>query len=308
MEMLTTDNLKLFRDIALTRSFSKAARMNGRSQSAASQHVHEVERELGAALLDRRTRPLELTPAGKLYADFCRDMLRRESQFGAALEALKLRVEGEVRVASIYSIGLSEMAHLREKFMERCPEAQLSVEYLHPDKVYAAVLADRADLGFVSYPAPTRGLTVIPWRNERMAVAAPPNHPLAQRETLYPRDLDGTDFVAFDPDLAIRRELDRFLREQGVGVRVAMQFDNILMVKEAVSLGGGVSILPERTMQPEIQQGRLKSIPLHAPSLFRPIGIIHGRKRVLAPAVRSFLDLLREQWGRGGAERGCETS
>ena len=98
---------KLFRDVAHAKSLSRAAQINGISQSAATQHIREVERRLGVQLLDRSTRPLGLTAAGKLYADLCRDVLRREEDFVAELGEIKESAEGVVRVASIYSIGLS---------------------------------------------------------------------------------------------------------------------------------------------------------------------------------------------------------
>src|ERR1700730_14546564 len=100
---------KLFRDIVQSRSLSRGAALNGISQSAASQHIQELEKRFDLMLLDRSVRPLEITPAGKLYLDFCRDVLRREEQFLSDCESLKESVEGNVRVASIYSIGLSEM-------------------------------------------------------------------------------------------------------------------------------------------------------------------------------------------------------
>ena len=84
---------------------SRGAEHCGVSQSAASQHVQEVERRLGVTLLDRSKRPLELTQAGRIYSEFCRDVLRREEEFSMSLESLKGDVEGTVRVASIYSVG-----------------------------------------------------------------------------------------------------------------------------------------------------------------------------------------------------------
>jgi len=289
------DNLKLFRDIAQTKSISRGAMLNEISQSAASQYMQEMERRLGVSLLDRTTRPLALTPAGKLFFDLCRDMLRREDQFQAQLDNLKGSVEGAVRVASIYSIGLSEMSRLQDEFAARFPHAQLHVDYLRPDKVYEAVMGDQADLGLVSYPVGTKDLAVIPWREEEMAVAAPPSHPLAKKMVLVPADLNGQEFVGFDEELMIRRELDHFFREQGIEIQLAMQFDNIQMIKEAVALGSGISILPARTMQAEIAQGRLVSIPLHAPELVRPVGIVHRKRKRFSHAVESFLELLLEQ-------------
>jgi DNA-binding transcriptional LysR family regulator len=283
---------KLFRDVAHTRSLSRAASMNGISQSAATQHIQELEKRLGVKLLDRSTRPLGLTAGGKLYAELCRDILRREEDFAAALDEIKAEAEGTVKVASIYSIGLSEMSRLREEFSRVCPGAELRVEYLRPDKVYEAVLEGHADLGFISYPEHRRDLTVIPWREERMTVAAYPSHPLAAFEILMPADLDGQDFIAFDEEVIIRRELDKFLRDHDVKVSIVMQFDNIQSIKEAVALGSGISILPERTMQTEVEQNRLVSIPLHAPELVRPTGIIHRKKKKPTRAGRTFLGLV----------------
>ncbi len=286
---------RLFKEIAQTKSISKAAAHSGISQSAATQHVQEVERRLGLPLVDRSTRPLALTEAGKLYADFCRDVLRREEQFLVALDRLKGEAEGAVRVASIYSIGLSEMSRLRLEFERRHPQAQLHVNYLRPDKIYEAVLGDHADLGLVSYPVAKRELAVIPWRKERMAVAVAPSHRLAVKTMLQPEDLNGQDFIGFDEDLLIRRELDRFFRDHGVEVNQVMQFDNIQTIKEAVALGSGISILPELTMQTEIAQGRLISVPLHAPELLRPLGIVHRKRKRFNLAAQAFLNLLREQ-------------
>ena len=274
---------------------SRGASHVGISQSAASQHVQEVERRLGVVLLDRSKRPLEITPAGRLYAEFCRDILHRDEEFHLALEKLKQDVDGAVRVASIYSIGLSEMSHLRDEFSARYPTAELIVDYMRPDRIYEGVRGGEFDLGLVSYPESSREIAAIPWRREEMHLAVAPSHPLAARAVVYPADLEGLDFIGFDEDLTIRREIDRFLRAQGVTVRMAMHFDNIQMIKEAVALGSGVSILPARSMRAEVAQGRLAVVRLDAPGLERPIGILHRRRKKLNRAARAFLELIIPQ-------------
>jgi len=291
------EECKLFRDVAHAKSLSRAAQLNGISQSAATQQIQELEKRLGTLLLDRSTRPLGLTVAGRLYADLCRDVLRREEDFRAALDSIDeiSPITGTVRVASIYSIGLSEMGRLREAFSRLCPEAQLQVELLRPDKVYEAVLGDQADLGFISYPEHRRDLTIIPWRSERMTVAVYPSHQFASWETVRMKHLNEEKFIAFDEEVIIRRELDRFFRDAEIEVNIVMQFDNIQSIKEAVALGSGISILPERTMQAEVEQRRLVSVPLHAPQLLRPTGVIHRRKKKLTRAESAFVDLVLER-------------
>src|ERR1022692_2003241 len=89
IDPVSFSELLLFKEIAANRSMSKGAAHCGVSQSAATQHVQEVEKRLGVALFDRSTRPLGLTGAGKLYGEFCRDVLLRKEQFDLALERLK---------------------------------------------------------------------------------------------------------------------------------------------------------------------------------------------------------------------------
>jgi len=288
---VTLEQLQLFRDIAQHRSVSRGADLNGISQSAASQHLQEAEKQLDMQLVDRSTRPLTVTPAGRMYFDFCREVLRLRQEFEVNLESLKGSVEGVCRVASIYSIGLSEMSSLESEFSRRFPSAELKVEYLRPEKVYQAVLADSADVGLVSYPEPKRELKVTPWREEKMMVVTAPSHRLAARDSLGARDLQGEDFIAFDDDLPVSREIRRYLKESGVEVRQVQHFDNIHSMKEAVALGSGVSILPEPILRTDIQQGRLCAIPLDA-ALSRPIGILQQRRKRLNRATQSFLHLL----------------
>jgi DNA-binding transcriptional LysR family regulator len=287
------DRLKLFRDIALSRSVSKGASMNGISQSAVSQYLHDLEQRMGIELLDRGTRPLTVTEAGKLYLEMCRDTLNRRDEFQVSLDLLKGQVEGTVRVASIYSVGLSELSRLEKEFLRRYPQARIEVQYLRPEKVYEAVVTDRADIGLLSYPEATKEVTVLPWRQEQMAIAASPYHPLARDSEVSPQDLDGVDFIGFDEDLPIRKDIDRFLREHHVHVNVTLHFDNIQMIKEAVAHGSGVSIMPARVMEEEVAQGRLVPIRIAGFELFRPVGIVHRRKKRFHRAGQALLELLQ---------------
>ena len=121
-----------------------------------------------------------------------------------------------------------------------------------------------------------------------------PNHPLARKDSLVASDLNRVDFIGFDQELNIRREIDRYFRERDVELRIVMEFDNIQMVKEAVSIGSGVSILPARTLQAEMEQGRIIGLPIQAPELRRPVGIVHRRRKRLNRATVFFIELLRE--------------
>jgi DNA-binding transcriptional LysR family regulator len=293
-ECVTLSNLRLIRDVASYQSISKAAKLSELSQSAASQAVQEIEKELGVSLFDRTCRPLTVTPAGKICLEYCRDILRRHDVLEAELASLQKRTDGTVRVAAIYSVGLSEMSRIEERFAERFPDAEMDVQYLRPERVWEAVVKDEADLGLMSYAESSRDVVALPWRDEEMVVAVSPEHALARRNGVRAADLAGENFVGFDDDLPIQQRIDRYLKDHRVEAEVVLRFDNIEMIKQAVAHGAGVSIMPERVMREDMLQGRLMALPLQPAELFRPVRIVHRRKKVFSDVVAGFLELLQE--------------
>jgi DNA-binding transcriptional LysR family regulator len=291
---VTLSNLRLIRDVASYQSISKAAKLSELSQSAASQAVQEIERELGVSLFDRTSRPLTVTPAGKICLEYCRDILRRHDVLQAELASLQKRADGTVRVAAIYSVGLSEMSRIEERFAARFPDAEMDVQYLRPERVWEAVVTDEADLGLMSYAESSRDVVALPWRDEEMVVAVSPEHALARRDGVRAADLAGANFVGFDDDLPIQQQIDRYLKDHRVEVEVVLRFDNIEMIKQAVAHGAGVSIMPERVMREDMLQGRLMALPLRPAELFRPVRIVHRRRKVFSDVVSGFLELLQE--------------
>jgi DNA-binding transcriptional LysR family regulator len=282
------------------RSFSKAARENGVSQSNASQVVHHLEQRLGTLLIDRSRRPFVLTEEGQRYFDGCAALLRRYEELEQEIRSLHQHSVSRVTVASIYSVGLAHMSQYLRTFSDTFPQGEVRLEYLHPNRVYEVVESEQADLGIVSYPEASRQLGVIPWRNEAMVVVVPPNHPLAQRVRVPLEAVRGERFVALERGLRIREEIDRALALRHVEIQIALEFDNIETIKRAIEIGAGLSVLPQPTVMREIQTGTLVAIPLSGQQLTRPLGFIHRRNRQLSETARQYIELLQ----RGASEVG----
>ena len=271
--------------------------------------MQELERQLGTVLLDRSTRPLLVTAAGKLYLDYCRDAIRRRDEFDVELHRLKRDMQGKVQIAAIYSVGLSEMSAIESKFSERFPNGELVVSYLRPEKVFEAVEEDRADLGLLSYAESTRDVIAVPWREEEMVVAVSADHPLARNTEVRVEELAGQAFIGFDEDLPIHENVAKYLREHRVSVDMIFRFDNLQMIKEAVGHGVGISIMPERVMQKEVEQGRLVALKLNPADLFRPVCIVQRRRKVFSDLAQGLLEILRAETPTGLAvERPVEAA
>ncbi|MGD0518489.1 MAG: LysR family transcriptional regulator [Thermoguttaceae bacterium] len=291
---MNIETLRIFCDVVLHQSFSRGAVANEVSQSAATQSVHRLECYFGVQLVDRSKRPFVLTPEGQGCFEGFREVLELYDSVEARVRSLRMEISGLVRVAAIYSVGLHDMSRCMQEFMRNHPKAKVRLEYLHPNKVHNAVLNAEVDLGIVSYPVASPDLNVIPLRSEKMVVVCQPQHPLTRHNAVTAEHLQGEDFVGFDRDLSIRKEIERQFRQRGVSVRVVMEFDNIETIKQAVQIGAGISILPEPTVRAETKAGTLAAIRLIAPEMKRPIGIIHRQRKVFTPTVGKFVELLQQ--------------
>lgn len=292
-EFVNLANLRLIRDVAHYKSVSKAAQLNEMSQSAASQAIQEVERELGSELFDRTRRPLAITPSGKLFSEYCRDALRRHEELEADLARVKQATSGTVRLAAIYSVGLTEISKLEEHFAIGFPEAELQISYLRPERVWQAVAEDQADLGLMSYAESSREVVALPWRDEEMVAAVAPQHPLAHRRCIKAAALEGETFIGFDDDLPIQSHINRYLKEHKVKVDMTMRFDNLQMIKEAVAHEAGISIMPRRVMLEEVVAGRIVALTLDPQELYRPVRIVHRRRKAFTAPMSGLLEILR---------------
>lgn len=290
--------LNVFCDVVRHRSFSRGALANSVSQSAASQAVRQIERRLGAQLIDRSRRPWRLTPEGKIFFQGCQEIVDRYHELEEAVQRRQDPSGYTVRLASIYSVGLHDLGRYVDRFRAAAPGCDVDIEYVHPDEIPTRIRSDQADVGLLAFAASGRDLTVVPWRRQAMAVACPPAHRFAARTAaIGPWELGGAAFVTFDRGLPARRALDRYLRRHGAEVDVVAEFDTIENIKQAVEDGAGVAILPEPTLRREVERRTLVAVPLDRldgeEPFVRPLSIVHRRRRRLNPAVTEFIRLLR---------------
>lgn len=286
-------SLRIFCDVVRRRSFSRAADDNGISQSSASQVVHQLEEQVGVQLLDRSKRPFVLTDEGKHFYEGCRQLVRQYAKLVDEVRTLHDESAGQLNVAAIYSVGLAHMSAFMRRFSTTNPDAQVRLDYLHPDRVYEAVENGEADLGLVSFPEDSRNLAAIPWRKEKLCLVCHPEHRLGKQKSIALAELTDVRFIAFEIGLRIRSEIDRMLMVSKADVDVALEFDNVETIKRAIEINEGVSILPEPTVAWEIESGLLAKVELAETDLARPLGIIHRRDRPPGPIGQQFVRMLQ---------------
>ena len=290
------ETLKIFCDVAETKSFSDGAKLNDVTQSRATQSVRKIERELGVELIDRSNRPWKLTAEGEFCKSEFEKILRIYSGVEKKLKGISAGSSREVRVGAIYSVGFTYLTNVNELFRERYPLDALSVRYLHPEEVLKELSEDKLDFGIVSFPKLVAGdeYSLMPWKSEEMVLVVPIDHHLADRRTVKAAELNGCEMVSFDSDLVIAGETEKFLKKNGLTIPKALTFDNVEAIKRAVEVGQYISILPKSTLTRELSLGTLKAVSFSDASITRPLGVLYKKKQSLTTAMQHFLDLLNE--------------
>ena len=291
---MNTAVMKTFCDLVDTGSFSKAAESNQISQSAVSQQVAALERDLGARLLTRGGGFAVPTDAGKAFYRGAKEILRRYEQTLQEVRSAQEIVRPVLRVGTIYSVGFYLLDPYVRKFLKAHPEVNLDVEYARWNRITAAVLDGEMDMGIVAFPEKHRSIEIIPFAEERLVVVCSPEHPLAKRRDIEPSDLKGERFVAFEANVPTRRHIDRVLRGYRVQVDIAMEFDNNETLKRAVEVGAGLSILPTANVAREAASGYLAVVPFRDPTRWvRKIAIVRRRGKAHSKAEMMLLRVLR---------------
>jgi len=285
-------NFKIFADLVETKSFSRAAKLNGITQSAVSQQARSMERHFKTLLIDRSQKQFQLTREGDRVYESAKEMLHAYEKLMSELQEMKKVISGTIRISTIYSIGLHELPPYIKQFLSEYPSVNVRVEYRRSNLVYEDIIHNAVDFGLVAFPVKMRQIEIVPFRDDNLVLVCHPNHPLAGKKEVEVEALVDYKFIGFDPDIPTRKAVDSIFRDYKFEIETVMEFDNIETVKRAVEIDAGIAIVPQATVDQEVRQGTLVSIPFKDERFTRPLAILHRKGRVLTPAMKKFIETL----------------
>ena len=290
---MQVESLKVFCDLAETESFTKAAQINSVTQSAVSQQISSLERQFKSLLIERSKKKFRLTREGQVLYEYSKQIIQSYDSLHNRIQEIKDIISGTIRVATIYSIGLHDLPPYLKKLLKLFPTVNVHVEYRRANQVYEDVLSNVVDLGLVAYPTRDAKLELVPLRKDSLVLICHPQHPLAKHKTIRLSQLAGQKFISFEPDIPTRKAVDKILRDHGVEVQTVMEFDNIETVKRAVEIEAGISIVPQATVIQEVARQTLAEVRFEGVELYRPLAALYKKNKVLSPAMKQFLHILK---------------
>ncbi len=292
--------LRVFQAVAAQASFTRAGDQIGLTQPAVSRCVTELEQQLGLKLLDRTTREVVLTEAGRSLAARLDRVLDELDTMLLDVRGLATQRQGRVRVASSPTLS----ANLLPNCIARCRLEHPGLELVLLDRIQhdalASVLAGEVDFGVVIDPAQSADLQAETILTEPFCLVCPADHPLARRRSVRWTALAGEPLVLLDHASGSRRLIDEALRAHGVQAPVAQEVGHPTTIFRMLDAGLGISVVPTLALPPAGLPG-LVVRPL-VPRVERRVVLVRRRHRALAPVAQVAWDLVRRVAGQGAGD------
>lgn len=246
--MLNTSRLRILREVASRGTIAGAADALWLSPSAVSQAMSALEREAGMPLLERTARSVRLTDAGRLLAEHAERILADCELAVADLEALRGEVTGVLRVSAFPTAAQALLVPALDRLRERCPSYSVMATDLEPHESMPALKVGELDL-VISHeysllpPYEDPGVDRYDLLTERMLIALPAKHPLAERPIRL-ADFAREQWIVGREATFCRDVVVRAANFAGFDASIGMQSNDFRVIATAVARGLGVALMP----------------------------------------------------------------
>ena len=286
------DSLALFVRAAELRSLSKAAEASHIGVAAASRRIALLEHRFKTPLLDRSPRGVELTAAGVSLLAHAKALLVQLNDMNAEMTDHAAGRKGVLRLLANTSAMTETLPEDLASFGQANPDIRLVIQERWSGDILRSLLAGEADIGIVIDGARTEGLEVFPYRNDRLAVIAPVDHPLARDSNWSFSDVLEYDLVA----LEVGSSMMRLLTEQAIvlekALRLRIQVRSFEAVCRMVQVGMGVGILPYEAAKVLAESMKLSVRPMNEPWAQRQVLVCVKKDRPAKPSLTLLINHL----------------
>ncbi|MEV7215425.1 transcriptional regulator CynR [Kitasatospora cineracea] len=273
-------------------SFTRAAEELRISQPTLSQQVRQLERALGAQLLDRTGRTVRLTDAGRAYARHARSALRDLAAAERAVHDVQDLSRGHLRLAVTPTFTAYLVGPLTAELHARHPGIGLTVRETSQDRIETGLLADEFDLGIAFRGPHLPGIAATALFTETLTLVTGADHPPAEPPGPLPvRQLASRQLALLSGDFATRGHIDDYFAQHGVSPRIAVEANSVQALTEVVQRTPLATVLPDAVTH---DHPRLFPVPLDPALPTRTVALLHRADAYRSAAARAFADLTHD--------------
>ena len=282
--------LEVFLAVAREGGFSRAAEKLYRTQSAVSQAVRKLEREIGESLFDRSSRDGQLTDAGRVLQEYAERLLNLRENAREALTELRELQKGKLVVGANEFTALYLLRVLAE-FRRLHPAIRIVVQRSLGSQIPDDVRRHNCEFGVLTYDPQDEDLASAVVYSDELIFVVPPQHPLARESRVSIRQLGAESFVAHIVSSPYREKVIQAFNKYKTPLHMGVELPTLQAIKRFVAMGNGVAFLPEISVEDEIARGELVRIPVEELRVHRKLRLIYRKSAALSHAGRAFLKI-----------------
>ncbi len=285
--------LRVFEAVTRAGNFSRAAHQLGVTPPAVSLQIRQLEQAHGVRLFDRVRRRVRLTLAGQRLEQYARRIFALAADAERALEETRGFAGGQLRLVASATAAAYYLPPLLTRFRRRYPGVRVHLDVGNSQRVRERIAGMEGDLGLLGVETAHPDLVFELLAEDPLVVIVPPGHPWARRRRIPLAELRHQEVILREPGSASRQLIERRLQALGAGVAPSMEIASNEVIKRAVEMGNGVSLMSAAIVRREVEAGRLRALGVRDERLVRNIYLVYHRERRDSPLIHAVLAVAR---------------
>jgi len=289
---MNLNQLKIFYYAAKNGNLSSAANELFITQPAVTKGLQRLQEHYEIKFVDFVGKKLMLTDAGEVLYQIAEKIFEMEKQAEESIRDFQQRKRGRIKILSSESFGDYYLPRIIISFSKAYPFVRVSMNILPTEQVVEETASLNCDLGFISYPVEHKKLSVKEILEDRLVIITAPEHPLANKKDLKPKDLEGQNFVMHEIGSAPRRAIEEHIRKNNISIGIPLELSSNRAIKRAVEERAGIALISRKVANEEIGAKRLKAVNLAGPSMTRKFFIIHHKDKYISESLKLMMDMV----------------
>ncbi|MFE5319688.1 selenium metabolism-associated LysR family transcriptional regulator [Paenibacillus sp. NPDC056579] len=295
---LNFHQLHIFYTVAEKGSFSHAAQALHMTQPAVTMQVQSLEEYFGTKLFIRSTKKIELSEAGKTLLPYAKRSIELMKETEISMSKFTHMLEDRLYLGASMTVGEYILPRLLGPFGKEYPNISISMKVINTKQILDEVLNHQLNFGLVEAEIKHPDVHTEAVMNDELMLIIPPDHPLAEQESVRMDDVLKYPFVLREQGSGTRRVMEEELERAGYNpadMNVVMELGSTGAVKSAVEAGLGLSILSQSSVKHEAALGVLKVKSMEGIRFSRSFYAIYLNSTILPISAVTFVSFLRER-------------
>ncbi|MDY7035392.1 MAG: selenium metabolism-associated LysR family transcriptional regulator [Thermodesulfobacteriota bacterium] len=289
---MNLNQLRVFHAVASLKSFTRASQDLFLTQPGISKHIKQLEEFFGIRLFDRLGKKVAPTQAGEILFEATKAIFELIDDAKVKIDDLKMMTGGKITIGASFTAGTYIIPEIMGRFNQMYPGVEFLLDISLSHRIAEKVIANELDVGFIGAPYDDERLVTKKFREDKLVIIIPKEHPWKDRKSIRLAELADQPFVISRKGSGTRAVIQEQMENAGLEIKKKIEFGNTETVKRAVEAGIGVSIISEFAIKNEVAAGQIKAVKLSDCVLKRTFYITYHKHKYRTSLTRGLIDLL----------------